>query len=382
MKNRKYGMLFFILAGTAGLMNSCVKEQDYSAITFRNYLGYEISNAENLLDEKVEGVLEGEYKEGSKQAYQSVVDASRTVYTNSGANQKAIDAAYENLLKAGEDFYDHMNPFISAFRDLITYAEFIVASTEENGTEGTVIPGSKEIFQHEIDAARSILNSTELVQRMIDTETPLLLNALYAFDGKIVGKGRVFLENQGFESPGYATVNFDEVPGWNLFGKLETWASRAEVYKGGSAMLPPEAVPEGEFVVRLGSYTQGIYQLLQERVHPGVTYTLDLKASLLSNNPDAFGRKYKVIVLSRVINFEKEAGDYKFIRVISEKYDTLGLNATGFIGLQQFFTIGASSEFTGSRIAVDLMVRHTFDQSNPIWAECYVALDDIVMYRK
>jgi len=375
-------LISLLVASTAYFSNSCNHEPDYSSITYRNYLGYQIEQAESVLSEQTEGTAEGEYEAGSMQAYQQSIDESKSVYENPESDQKEIDQAYEELIKAGDDFYDQMNPYVSNFQEVIGYAEFTLDHTEEGQAEGQVKPGSKEILQNEIDKANNILADPELVQRMIDEESPALLTAVYTFDGNINGKGLVYSENSGFEMPGFNTINFDEVPGWTTFGKLETWALKTEIYQGGTDLLPAESVPEGLFVCKLGSYTQGIYQPLIERVHPGVKYTLNMKASVLMNNPDAFGVRHKVIVQSRVFSFEQEEGDYKFISLINVSYDTLGLDPTGFLELNNSFEISNTSEFIDSKIAVDFMVRHTFDPANPIWAESYVAIDDIKLFRQ
>jgi hypothetical protein len=275
-----------------------------------------------------------------------------------------------------------MIPFATGFQELIDYAEFILNSTQEGTLEGQVIPGSKPPLQSEIDLAKSILASQDLVQRLIDSETENLLNAIYTFDSNIAGNATIFMDNSSFEAPGFVTSNFDEVPGWATFGKLEEWAPPAEIHQGGSILLPLDSVPDGDFVAKIGSYTQGIYQRLMERIHPGVNYSLHFKASLLFNNPDAYGDTYPVIILSRLISFDKEIGDYRFVQVISESYDTIGIAPGGFAELDQSFDISAASGFIGRELAVDFMVRHTFNTGTSIWAESYVAIDEISMFRK
>jgi len=382
MRNRKYTALLLVILSISQLFVSCTKENDYSSITYRNYLRYEIVRAQSFLRTRTEGTQEGAYKPGSIQVYQASIDEAELVCDTLISSQEEIDRSYQALITSGEVFYDQMVPFKTIFAELIADADFTLAYNVEGGQEGNVKPGSKSAFQAVIEGAKLVLNRPDLTQRMIDAKQAELISAIYLFDASIIGQASLFVENQSFEIPGYNTVNFAEVPGWNLFGKVETWAPKTQVYQGGTSLLPAESVPDGEFVVKLGSYTQGMYQALNERIHPNAKYTLDYKASLLQNYPDAFGKSYKVVVLSRVIVFDKEIGDYRFSNIIGESYDTLGISPGGFMNIKQEIDIDASSVYLERKIAVDFLVRHTFETAKPIWAESYVALDDIRLYRK
>lgn len=382
MRQTKYISFLVLMMVITNLFNSCSKEKDYSSITYRNYLRYEIERSGSFLLTAVEGTNEGEYKSGSVAEYQAKIAEADFICEEASSTQEDIDLAYENLLKAGEDFYDLMAPFKSAYESLINYAVFTAGYVTEGTLEGNSKPGSKAILQSTIENSKNILNRSDLTQKMIDTDWPILMNAIYSFDNNIIGKANVFVDNFSFESPGVNTSEFADVPGWMLFGKVETWAPKTQIYKGGTSVLPIESVPDGEFVARIGSYTQGIYQVLPERIHPGVKYTLNFNASILENYEDAFLKLYKVVILSRLIAFENEPGDYRFISVINQSYDTLGINPGGFIELKRDIDISASSELLEKNLAIDFMVRHSFDATEPIWAECYVALDNIKIYRK
>jgi len=183
------------------------------------------------------------------------------------------------------------------------------------------------------------------------------------------------MTNQGFELPGYETEDFNEVPGWNLFGNVEDWAPKASV-------AAIETAPEGAFVARIGSYTQGMHQNLSELINPNANYTLSFKVSLQSNASDWQGKKFPAILLSRIIVFEQGEGDYNFVTILSESYDTLGIDPGDFIELNQTVSIDAISESIGKKVAIDFIQKHTWDAANPIWAESFVAIDDIALYRK
>jgi hypothetical protein len=210
---------------------------------------------------------------------------------------------------------------------------------------------------------------------MLDKGTVDLQNAIYFFNGQIIGNAFTAVINSGFENPGYSTEDFQEVNGWSLFGKAEEWAPKAVV-----AEL--EEAPEGRFVVKIGSYTQGLYQPVAEMINPNARYTLEFDVSLLSNQPDWQGSKYPAVVLSRIIIFEKEEGDYNFVTVLSESYDTLGMDPGGFVRLSQSITIDAISPHVSRKVAIDFEQRHTWDSENPIWAESYVAVDRVRLLRK
>lgn len=382
MKKMQYNISRIIILSMICFTVACEKQNDYSDVVFSNYLSYEINRTTAFLKTTSEGTKEGQYNAGSKQMYQAVIDDATMVDEDSSAIQEEVDQAYEALLQAGEDFYDQMVPFRSDFQELIDYAEIILNNTEEGDQEGNVTPGSKAILQEAIDEANQILARTDLIQRMLDEGTTELTANIYAFNAKIIGAGNVYIENPSFELPGYTTTDFSAVPGWDLYGDIEDWAPKAEVYQGGTPILPADSVPDGEFIAKIGSYTQGIYQQLPELIHTNADYTLNFKVAILSNKPDWQGKKYKVIVLSRIISFEREAGDYDFMTVISESYDTLGLTPMGNIELTQTINIDAASALAGRKIAIDFIQRHTWNKDEQIWAESFVSIDDVRLYRE
>jgi len=231
------------------------------------------------------------------------------------------------------------------------------------------------LLQHAIDDAMGLVALGSLTQRMLDQGTLDLNNAIYFFNGEINGRATTAIVNPGFEIPGYETEDFGEVDGWSLYGFAEDWAPLASISE-------LEIAPEGQYVARIGSYTQGIYQPLAEVVHPNSNYTLDLEVSLISNNTDWQGKKFPAILLSRIIIFEEEEGDYNFVSVLSESYDTLGIEPGEFLHLSHSVTIDAVSTTIGKKVAIDFEQRHTWNAEEPIWAESFVAIDNISLYRK
>lgn len=357
------------------LFNACDRSEDYSSIVYKNYLTYEIDRAENFLETSIEGSAEGEYEAGSKQAYQDVIDQAKLVDQNDAANQQDVDQSYATLLQGSDDFSNEMHPFRSAFQVWIDYAELLEDYTLEGSEEGNVKAGNKDLLQEAIDDAEDIITREDLTQSALDQATTDLTDAIYHFNSEIIGKATCVMQNQGFELPGYETEDFLEVDGWSAFGRVEDWAPKASV----SAL---ESAPEGEYVARIGSFTQGIYQNLPELINPNADYTLDFTVSLQSNDSDWEGKKYPAILLSRIIVFEQEVGDYNFVTVLSESYDTLGINPADFIEMNQTVSIDAISESIGKNVAVDFYQRHTWDAGSPIWAESFVAIDDIHLFRK
>lgn len=375
MKKLKFTPILLFTIAWALLITSCDKTEDYSDIVYKNYLSYEINRAGNFLETTVEGSSEGEYKDGSQQAYLEQIAQARVVDDNAAASQEEIDEVYASLLVGSEDFFDKMHPFISAFQIWIDYAEVVITNTDEGDQEGMVKPGNKNLLREAIDEAIQVTEPDNLTQRTLDQATVDLTAAIYFFNGEIIGKATTALANPGFEEPGYETEDFIEVPGWSLFGIVEDWAPKASVAAN-------ESAPGGEYVARIGSYTQGIFQNLPELINPNADYTLNFKTSLQSNASDWEGKKFPVILLSRIIVFEQNEGDYNFVTVLSESYDTLGLDPGDFIELNQTVSIDAISASIGKKVAVDFIQKHTWDAAMPIWAESFVAIDDISLYRQ
>jgi len=375
MKYRIFVLLLILFTGLVIILDSCEKKEDYSHLIYKNYLTYEIERVSEVLAIAIEGTEEGNYKQGAKQQFQEAIDEAQLVAENSSATQEEIDQAYADLLNAAKAFYDKMIPYRSVFSQLLDYAKFLQSSTVEGEMEGNVKYGSKEIFQASIDDADYTLAREDLTQRMLEQSSDELSDAIYLFNSSIIGKASIQLTNQGFELPGYETDNFGEVAGWNVFGKAEDWARKASVALN-------EYAPEGQYVGMIGSYTQGIYQTVYELIQPRAQYTLSARVSLLSNNADWQGKVFPVIVLTRLIVFEEAEGNYNFLSVLSESYDTLGTDPSGFIELTQTANIGAGSEYIGKKISIDFVQRHTWNAAEPIWAESFIALDDIRLYRE
>lgn len=374
MNKPSYITLLFLALGSVLTYNACNKTEDYSNIIYKNYLTYEINRAGDFLETTVEGSNEGDYNAGSKQAYQDEIDQAELVDENSYANQEEIDQAYAGLLQAADNFFDQMHPFRSDFQVWIDYGEVLMDNTVEGAEEGNVKPGNKALLQDALDEANGIIAMTDLTQGTLDGATTDLTGSIYSFNGEIIGKASSVMTNQGFELPGYETENFDEVSGWSLFGSVEDWAPKASV-------AASETAPEGDFIARIGSYTQGMYQNLSELINPNADYTLKFKISLQSNGADWQGKKFPAIVLSRIIVFEQDEGDYNFVTILSESYDTLGIDPGDFIELNQTVSIDAISESIGKKVAIDFLQKHTWDAANPIWAESFVAIDDVALYR-
>lgn len=375
MNKLNYTAILFLVLASSIFFNACTKPEDYSHIVYKNYLTYEINRADNFLETTVEGTLEGEYNAGSKQAYQEVIDDAELVDENSVASQEEIDQAYATLLQASEDFSDEMIPFRSAFQVWIDYADFIDENTEEGDQEGNVKPGNKALLQDAIDEANTTIEMDDLTQGALDQATTDLTDAIYLFNGEIIGKASIVMTNPGFENPGYETEDFNEVPGWSLFGNVEDWAPKASVAAN-------ESAPEGAYVARIGSYTQGIYQNTSELINANADYSLNFNVSLKSNGTDWQGNKFPVILLSRIFVFEQEEGDYNFVTILSESYDTLGIDPGDFVELDQSVSIDAISESIGKKVAIDFIQKHTWDAANPIWAESFIAVDKITLYRE
>lgn len=375
MKRIISATLPFLVIGSLILFGSCDQKEDYSHIVFKNYLTYEIGRASGVLNSSSEGTGEGEYHSGSKQAYRQVIEMARTVAEDLASDQEEIDGAYAELLGAAETFFDEMVPFRTSFQIWIDYTEVLLETTEEGQEEGNVTEGSKAILQSANSEAKSTVAREDLTQRELDSATVDLTGAIYAFNGNIIGKASAPVINPGFELPGYETDDFGEVEGWTLYGRVESWAPKASISQ-------LEEVPDGLFAARIGSYTQGLYQSTPELVNPNAAYTLQFKVSLLSNGPDWQGKKFPAILRTRLVVFEEEEGNMDFMTELTESFDTLGIDPTLFMEKNYTVNIDAISPSIGKPLTVLIEQRHSWDAENPIWAESFVAIDDIKLFRK
>lgn len=374
MKKIRFFIILIMTLGISGLFNACSSEDDYSNIVFKNYLSYEIKRAEALLANTSEGPDEGEYQSGAKQTYQNSIDEAKLVNNDAAASQLDVDEAYSALVQAGERFFDQMVPFRSKFIPWIEYANELLTITEEGESPGNVKSGNKELLQNAVDAASETLDNANLTQRELDLSTSNLTTAIYHFNSEIIGSGVIRISNHGFEIPGEETTDFSLVDGWDLYGSAEEWAPKVSIAEQDSA-------PEGMYIAKIGSYTQGMYQRTPELVNPSADYSLNYNVSLLSNASDWQGKRFPAIIRSRLIVFEQEMGNYKFISVIGESYDTLGIDPTGFIEMNLTFSTDAISPSIGKHLVIDFDQRHTWDAANPIWTESFVGVDNVALTR-
>jgi hypothetical protein len=279
------------------------------------------------------------------------------------------------MLNAGDAFSDQMVPFRSDFQEIIDYAAVLFDITEEGEEEGNAPPGSKEELNAAIEVAEELIDVEDLTQRMLDQGTIDLNNAIIVFNNQIIGQANTAVINGGFELPGYETEDFSEVDGWSTYGTVEDWAPKASV-----AMM--EGTTEGFHVARIGSYTQGVYQTVFELLQPNATYTIEFDVSLTDNSADWQGKKYPAILRTRIFVFEERDGFYELITTLTESFDTLGIDPGDFRQISHAVTVDATSASLGKKVSVDFSQRHTWDAENPIWAESFVAIDNVKLKRK
>jgi hypothetical protein len=357
------------------VISGCKEENLYSGIVFKNYLTFQIEQSSLFLTTVYEGDQEGEYESGSIQIYQQKIDEALVINENPNSSQDEIDKAYEMLLTADKDFSDVMVPYRSAFQPLIDYGQFVHDNTIEGTGEGEATSGSKEILNGAITEARTNINDPDLTQNELDLATEELESAIYAFNTGISGAAKIIVNNYSFEQPGYETDGFDEVPGWSPFGSVEDWAPNPGV-------ILNDSTTDGDYAARIGSYTTGIYQSLNELVNPVSQYTLKADISLLRNDGDWENKIHPVVIRARIITFNQTPGDYNFISILSETIDTLGRYPTSYKELELDIDIDAISPDIGKRMGIDFILRHTFDPENPIYAESYLSIDNVRVSRK
>ena len=365
--------IFSILLALS-LLISCEEEKDYSGIVYKNYLTYEIERAQGVLAVSAEGEQEGQYKTGAKEAYQQVIVNAIEVDSLPDPTQTEVDETYAALLQAYTDFRNKMHPYISVTEGLLEYAEYIYSTTAEGSQEGNVPLGKKAELQLAIDSAYSTMAIENLTQTELTLANTYLSNSIILFNSNIIGKAIIGITNAGFELPGTETTDLTTVPGWEV-GVRSDWMTNATI-------VQDTAATEGAFYLKTGSYIEGIYQQLPELIQPGVKYTLSFDVSLLANYPDWKGNSYPAIFLSRFIVFDGDPGYYVLANVISEQYDTLGINPTGFTTITHTLEVSGNANYTGRKIAIDFMQRHGWDAQNPIYAESYVAIDNIQLTRE
>ena len=387
--------LYFLTILTCLITISCNQEEDYNNRVFKNYLSSQIELASKKLDETVEGVNEGEYKLGSKEIYSKLILEAEAIYKNNNSKQSEIDLATEKLLKAKDDYFDQMVPFTSSLVAQLNQARILYDNTKEGESEGNVSVGSKAVFLAAINKAQAFLDAGGYTQTELDVVISSFTDAIFAYEAKIIGAYNVPIENSSFELPGSETMDFDLIPGWSFQGNRFNWsqyyATQVGTKKSGVGLLP--TTTDADYAIVIGNYTNGVWQRLQETVHPGAIYSLTFDASLRSSPKDWQGIAYETHVLSRLIAFNGTEGDISDITIIEQKSSSLGAdeNRNDFINISHVYQIPQDQSLITKKLGIQFRTyEEGFDfekevwsesETSELWSETWIYIDNVILKR-
>ncbi|WP_406684599.1 hypothetical protein N1F78_02425 [Seonamhaeicola sp. MEBiC1930] len=390
----KYAYIYSLLLIFGFSTMSCEENEDYLDNTFRNYLGYEIEQANQKITSTVEGTEEGQYNAGSKNVYLGVINAALDVFNDNNSSQNAIDEAYKVVQSAGVNYFDEMVPFTSTLVNAISEANFLYNATEEGENEGNVKPGSKAPFLAAINEAQSFLDAGGYTQSELNDAVSLLTVATFAYEANIIGAFNVPIANASFEGSGFSTTDFSLIPNWNFTGNRYGWASVSSGVVSTSDDPSLVTTTDGVYAGIVNNYSNGIWQKLGEGVHPGSTYILSFDGSIRTSLADWTGAQYETFILSRVIVFNSEEGDFTDITVLDQQSNSLGseIDLDDFISFTHSLTIPQGSPLLGKKMVVQFKTYEagfafeneiwTDSESSEVWVDSQVFVDNVSLKRE
>jgi len=158
-----------------------------SIIVTKTSLLSEISTAQTLYTNSVEGQADGQYPVGSKAALQTAITAANGVNTDPNVSQDAVNLAISDLQSA-ESSFKLLKVSVSKtiLASTITSAQGTYANANEGTTEGLYPVGSKAILQSAIDAASTVNVNILATQPQVDTANAVLLRAVASFKASVI----------------------------------------------------------------------------------------------------------------------------------------------------------------------------------------------------
>lgn len=171
------------------LFISCDNEDEERV--FKQYLHSHLVDAQTIADEATEGTAEGEYRKGSKDELQSVIEEGFSVYWNKKSSQRQVDEYCNKLAEALLLFEDKMYPYFSEMEALLEQSRRVLNNTEVGNGEGLIPSQEDKSSLHsaisEAENALSAIPQNEMTQRALDVIRQALITELFAFEGKSPG---------------------------------------------------------------------------------------------------------------------------------------------------------------------------------------------------
>lgn len=107
--------------------------EDTNERVFKQHLYKHLSDAEEFMNTAVEGPNEGNYRIGSKAILSDAIEAGYTIYWDLNSTQKTVDEYCGTIDDALYAFKMSVNPSLANLRSLLSDAEALIESANENG---------------------------------------------------------------------------------------------------------------------------------------------------------------------------------------------------------------------------------------------------------
>lgn len=377
-----------------GIMALYGCKDDSNDRVFKQYLLSRINEAEELMNNAVLGIEEGEYKEGALAVISGEIEKARKIYWDTSISQQDVDVCYDGLSEALMRFGDYMHPYKSVMQDMISLCKDLIANVPIGEGEGMIpLASDKEALSTAIkEAEKFMLDNPNTTQRLLDEAYTKFQSALFLFEGKIPGKQKVLVENYSFEQPGVNEVysDFNKIPGWNSEG----WIAGFTPWSGliSSSLVKKtnwwfnetdyKVLPHGNYALHTANYCGRVWQVLKEGVHLNSRYTLSVDIARMTKWASSDMR-----FLIQMIIFEGKLGDFGNISILKEVEVGGVENIAEFTTQKMIMDVGSQSEFAGKRITVCMRgyVTKAWESTADkgfVWSEHGVEADNIVLTRE
>lgn len=169
--------------------------------TNKTKLNNAIKNAQNIINNTVEGTEIGQFPVGSKNKLRNAITLAKKTYDNILATQAEINKAEKDLLyqtsvydqsRIEEDPIDR-----TKLQKAIQNAERILSQTTEGTQVGQFRAGAKQQLQNAVNSAKNIYNTRNVTQQQVDEATNKLKYETSVYDQKRITEIDVIIAETG-----------------------------------------------------------------------------------------------------------------------------------------------------------------------------------------
>jgi len=351
---------------------------------FKQHLYSELLNAQSIHDEAEEGQEEGQYIVGSKAALQTVLDEGYAIYYNQDATQQEVDDYCATITDAVAEFKVSINPILSNLREMLVQAAELIETARENNIPQQQIDELEKLIAEVMAALND--TSRRLTQPEVSDMETRLSTLMSDIEAQIPGAINVRIENPSFEPLNLTDeviTDFSMVPGWNNAG-LVSGVTPWDGLLTNSLISKYHWIVSGKsvdqnYALYVQTYSQQVYQTLNEKVRDNCTYTVSVRAMR-----DQWKDAEKTKLQLQLVSFEEGTTTFSKATVLAEQ-EFNNIATADFTEYEMVYSPAVNPDNVGKQITV--CVRCYYNKPSEtsaelVWQDAGVAVDNIKLIRE